>query len=50
MIRVRNALSRLIRVGRNGAGTDKFYLILFGSLDKQALAKGGCRDSITKIL
>jgi hypothetical protein len=29
-------------------GTDKFYLSLFGSLDKQALAKGGCRASITK--
>jgi hypothetical protein len=31
-----------------GYGTDKFYLSLFGSLDKQALAKGGCRGSITK--
>jgi hypothetical protein len=29
-------------------GNDKFYLSLFGSLDKQALAKGGCRASITK--
>jgi len=31
-------------------GTDKFYLSLLGSLNKQALAKGRCRGSITKYL
>jgi hypothetical protein len=38
----------LYKVSSLLSGTDKFYLSLFGSLDKQALAKGGCRGSITK--